>query len=268
MVCNSDRTGLAATLADIRDLAAQLREDPDPLDHQDWVAVPVPSTDPRRRPEWLWWRGGRADDPLSRVLPAGIVPSSLGAGARVSGSKEPAAPTDLDRLDMLKPPRPAILTPQGWAFREDHIGTVAVAAPLYQLARIWRQYLFPDQALPPVTVPELVRWLGDRLAEACDSHPAIDEFASEMQALKRALRGKLGLNAPPRQRCDGVPCKACDRIALYREGGLVSCGYCGQNYSDREYRDWVKLEAPYALAQVRDGEVAPKNPDELRRMVA
>lgn len=245
-VCASDRTGLASTLADIRDLDGQLREEPNPVDHQDWRWVPWPSTDVPRWPAWRWWRGGEADDPLSRILPMGIVPSSLGAGARVSGSKEPAALADLDRLDLTASPRAAFPSAAGRANKVDQIGLPSVAADLDLWVRDWRDRLFPGQHLPPPDVPALVGWLEIRLSEACDRHPAIDEFADQINALKRALRGKLGLNAPPRERCDGVVCKACDRMALYRESALVSCGYCGLNYSDSEYREWVGLLAAQA----------------------
>ena len=266
-VCRSHRTALAAYLADIGVLDGQLREEVDPVDHQDWVRWPLPTSDPRRLPRWRWFRPARqSEDALAKMLPMGIVASSLGAGARVSGSKEPSAPTDLDRLDMTAAPRAAFPTAAGRANKADRIGLPSVAADLDLWVRDWRDLLFPGQHLPEPTVPALARWLADRLDVACDQRKAIDEFASEIRDLRITLRRKLGLNAPPRERCDGVPCKSCDRIALYREGGLVSCGYCGLNYSENEYRDWVKLEAPYAVARVRDGEVVPKHPDELRRM--
>lgn len=268
-VCPSDRTGLSATLADIRDLDAQLREEADPLDHQDWLRVPVPTSDPARLRPWRWLRPAReAEDVLARVLPMGIVKSALGAGARVSGSKEPAAVTDLDRLDLTSPPRAAFPTAAGRANKADQIGRSPVAADLDLWVHAWRDALFPGQHLPAPTVPVLVGWLEKRLHEACQRHPAIDEFAAEMYELRRALRGKLGLNAPPKQLCRGVFCKACDLKTLYREGGLISCGNCGENYSENAYLEWIGLLNAETKQRLRDGDLAMPDSPEVRRLVA
>jgi hypothetical protein len=267
-VCNSDRTGLSSTLDDIRDLDGQLREEPNPIDHDDWRRVPWPTSDPAQRPDWSWWRGGKADDPLNRVLPMGIVSSSLGAGARVSGSKERAAPADVDLLDLTATPRAAFPTAAGRAHKADQIGLPSVAADLDLWVRDWRDTLFPGQHLPEPTVPSLVGWLDKRLHRACDAHPAIDEFATEMFELRRALRGKLGLNAPPKQLCHGVFCKSCDRKTLYREGGLITCGNCGLNYSEEEYRKWIGLLNAETKQRLREGDLEMPDSPEVRRLVA
>lgn len=267
-VCASDRTGIASTLTDIRDLDAQLREEPDPLDHQDWEWRPVPTSDPFRLARWRWTRGGKAEDALARILPMGIVSSSLGAGARVSGSREPAAPTDLDRLDLAGPARPAELSPAGWKHIDDQIGHQAVAAELDQLVRIWHEDLFADESLPRPTVPELVKWLSNRLDKACNEHLAIDEFAVVVRVIRSALRRKLGLNAPPKTLCKGVTCKACDLLTLYREGGLISCGNCGLNYSESEYREWIGLLNAQTIQRLRDGDIPMPDDYEVRRLVA
>jgi hypothetical protein len=268
-VCASDRTGLASTLADIRDLDGQLREEPNPIDHQDWLRVPVPTSDPVWLRPWCWLRPAReAEDVLARVLPMGIVSSSLGAGARVSGSKEPAAPADLDLLDLAGKARIFELSASGWQHLDDQVGHLAVAAELGQLARIWQEDLFADQSLPRPSVPDVVRWLSDRLHDACDLHPAIDEFAGVIRGSRSALRRKLGLNAPPKQLCKGVACRSCDKRALYREGGLVSCGNCGLYYSERDYRDWVGLLNARTIQRLRSGDLEMPDDYEVRRLVA
>lgn len=269
LVCNSDRTGLAAMLTDIRELDGQLREDPDPIDHQDWVLRPVPTSDPRRLPPWRWMRtAGEAEDALARVLPMGIVKSGLGAGARVSGSREPAALTDLDRLDLTASPRAAFPSAAGRANKADQVGHLSVAADLDLWVRDWRDELFPGQHLPAPTVPALVGWLENRLEEACDRHRAVDEFAEAIRDLRTILRRKLGLNAPPKTLCKGVACKACDLLTLYREGGLISCGNCGLNYSDDEYRKWVGMLNAETIQRLRSGDLAMPDDYEVTRLVA
>jgi hypothetical protein len=241
-VCNSDRTGLASTLDDIRDLDGQLREEPDPIDHA-------------------------ADDPLNRILPMGIV-SSLGAGARVSGSKEQSAPTSLDRLDLASAARVANLTPAGRAAEDDQIGHSPAAAVLDREVRDWREQLFPGHHLPVATVPELVGWLLVRLQDACDKHLGIDEFAEVIRELRRALRAELGLNAPPREHCHGVFCKACDLKSLFREGGLISCRNCGENYDENAYHRWVGLLNARTIQRLREGDLEMPDSREVRRLVA
>lgn len=267
-VCRSDRTGLDATLTDIRDLDVQLREEPDPLDHDDWRWLPWPTTSEARYAGWGWWRGGKADDPLARVLPMGIVKSSLGAGAKVSGSRDPAAPADLDRLDLTATPRAAFPTAAGRANKADQIGLLSVAADLDLWVRDWRDALFSGHHLPAPDVPALVKWILDRLGDACERHPAIDEFATEMYELRRALRGKLGLNAPPKQLCHGVFCKSCDLKTLYREGGLITCGHCGLHYSEHEYREWIGLLNAETKQRLREGDLEMPDSPEVRRLVA
>lgn len=270
LVCNSDRTGLAALLADIRDLDGQLREDPDPLDHQDWVRVPVPTSNPDWLPKWQWMRpAGEAEDALAKILPMGIVKSSLGAGARVSGSREPAALTDLDRLDLTASPRAAFPSAAGRACKVDQVGHLSVAADLDLWIRDWRDTLYPGQHLPePPTVAVLVGWLEKRLDEACDRHSAIDEFAEAIHQLRTILRRKLGLNAPPKTLCKGVACKACDLLTLYREGGLISCGNCGLHYSESQYREWVGLLNARTIQRLRSGDLRMPDDYEVRRLVA
>lgn len=270
-VCRSDRTGLEAILGDIGGMWPALAEEPDPVDWTTWTSLqwrPIPTSDPVRRQPWLWVSEAGAEE-LAKVLPMGIVRSSSGAGAggRVSGSRESAAVTDLDLLDLLAASRQASLV-VAKAGDPDQIGYLSVETELDFWVRDWAGRRGKGEGLPDPSVPLLASWLNDRLEWACDHHPGIDEFATKVGEVRSAVRRKLGLNAPPRELCKGVPCKSCDRTALYREGGLVSCGYCGTHYSDKEYREWVKLEAPYALARVRDGEIVPMNPEELRRMVA
>jgi hypothetical protein len=175
-------------------------------------------------------------------LPEAMQPGQNEA-QRVTGSREAPIPLNVDVVDLSAQARNAQATDAAKAHPEDQIGQVAVASILDQWARDWRDEMAFAQSLPVPTVPELARWLGNRVEWACDRHPAVDEFAAEMGRLRAVLRGVLGLLDPPAEFCDGVVCRKCDRYALYREGDYVECDHCGLLYSEQEYHDWVGLLA-------------------------
>ena len=271
LVCNPDRTRLAAWLEELPGLHAELEAEPDPVDRHEWAVKqwrPIPTSDPARRRPWAWVRE-QGSDVLARMLPMGITRTSH--QARVSGSREAPVPVNLDRVDLTGPARIGSMEMglSDQAVPADQVGYLTVATELDFWVRDWTIAREKSEHLPEPTVDALVSWLSSRLGWACDEHPAIDEFATKIGELRHAMRSVLGLTAAPKELCKGVPCRSCDRKALYREGGgYVTCGHCGQHYSEREYTDWVKLEAPYQLGRVRDGELEPENPDELRRLVA
>lgn len=250
-VCNSHVTRLAAELDEIRQNFAELAAKPDPVDRAQWtvrVLVPVPTTDRRQLPAWV-----RIEQPgreqLAQILPMGITRSSR-HGARVSGSREAPVPVNLDHIDLTGEARAAsvdVKYRKGWSHKPDgdpdQIGHLPVATELDFWVRDWAEVRGQGEHLPVPTVAELATWLANRRDWACANHPAIDEFATKIGQIRGALRSALGLTAAPKERCEGVECKACDRMALYRDGALVSCGYCGQHYSERDYREWVGLLA-------------------------
>lgn len=249
LVCNSDRSRLEAELADIATLYADLVAEPDLVDRSGWTSLqwrPIPTSDPVRRASWLWV-SEPGEEPLAKVMPMGITRNGL--DARVSGSKEAPIPVNLDRLDLTADVRPAqrALFARGvLGMDPDQVGTQSAATVLDGWVTVWRDALYPQENLPVPTVPELVRWLSNRLPDACDRFLAIDEYAEGIRELRTSLRRVLELNAAPKERCEGVYCKGCDRLALYREDGLVTCNYCGLHYSEGEYREWVGLLAGQA----------------------
>lgn len=202
-------------------------------------------------------------DELTALPPTGT--GNKGAAAKVSGSREAPLPLSVDLLDLTAPARNGSVI-----VRRDpnQIGHLAVSTELDVWVRDWRETRAMGEHPPAATVDDLVGWLVVRLDWACEHHAAIDEFAADIHRLRKAMRRVLRLDTVTRERCEGVACKSCDRMALWRENGLVSCGYCGLHYSDKEYRDWVKLDAPYAVGLVRDGEVEPEYPEELARLLA
>jgi hypothetical protein len=246
-VCEPCRTRLPHTINEIAELWSQLIK-PEPEPRRTWTVqqlrrLPVPTTNPARNPAWIDgpWITQPGHDPIAKRLPANAKPTTT--SQRVSGSREAPVPVNLDLLDLTAYPRNAQATKAAKEHPEDQIGQAAVAYMLDQWCRDWRDEMAFRQSLPEPTVPELARFLVNRVEWACDRHPAIDDFAAEMTRLRAVLRGTLGLTDPPAEFCDGVVCRKCDRYALYREGDYVECDHCGLLYSEQEYHDWVGLLA-------------------------
>lgn len=213
----------------------------------------------------------RGLNPLADALPAGPV-RGLSRQPRVSGSKEPPAPTSLDRIDLSLPARQASVTlfARGeFGQDDDQIGTLSVATILDAWVRDWRDSLWPDHSLPAPTVPELARWLRTRADDACDQHPAVDEFAGEMKRVRHALRRQLGETTaqPETEPYKGVACQKCDlRGVLLRKPGseYIECGNCGLLLTEAEYGYWRDRLAGYERSQRTPEEIA----ELLRRPVA
>lgn len=241
-VCNGDRRLLDSHLWEIPDLHARLvDEDPPPSANAPYL-VELPNGVAQRR----------GVDPLADRLPAGPV-RGLSRQPRVSGSHEPPAPTSLERIDLTLPSRPGCrrLFARGvLGLDEDQTGSLSTATILDTWARDWRDRLCPDQRLPVPTVPELARWLRNRADDACNEHPAIDEFAAEIKDLRHSLRRQLGETAaqPETERYRGVACQKCDlRGVLMRRPGshYIECGNCGLLMTDEELADWEARLAGY-----------------------
>lgn len=247
MVCTCDRPLLLSQLQDVSTLFAELVEEPDPVDRAEWTSLqwrPIPTADPVRRQPWLWVSEA-GEEPLAKILPMGIVRN--GQGAKVTGSKEAPIPVNLDRLDLTAEARPAQLGIVSMPGEDpDQIGHTAVASELDFWAKDWIELRGKGEHLPVPTVAVLVGWLADRLDWACDHHQGVDEFAAKIRRIRKAMRRVLQLDSIARERCEGVYCKGCDRLALFREDGLVTCNYCGLHYSEGEYREWVGLLAGQA----------------------
>lgn len=171
---------------------------------------------------------------LHAVLPDLMEPGRAGT-QRVSGTREAPLPLRVDVLDLSLPLRgaEAISDPHG-----DQTGHLPVVAVLDQWARDWRDTRDQGERLPVPTVPELVRWLANRLGWACDQHPAVDEFATEVDQKLTELRGVHGLTRL-RHRLP-APCPSCELLAVYRDDGAdwIECGGCGRLWSEAE---WARL---------------------------
>lgn len=218
---------------------------------------------------------------LYAVLPAALTPGSAGESTRVSGSREAPVPPSLDVVDLLLPARAGSVgvryrldgraraglrpgdppTAVQWASHPDgdpdQLGGLSVLTTLDFWVRDWREARSLAEVGPDITVASMVGWLaGERLRWACDQHPAVDEFAADINRLAYAIRSALALNRYVERL--SAACPRCDMKALSRSidprfdpdadrrrgrpkkdhadaDDWIECGYCNTLWSEAEY---------------------------------
>ena len=226
-VCEGCRLRLRSMLGDILDGYTKLGPKP-----------------PINAGRWRDDAGREHRDPVADETPAG--PLTIAGGQRVSGTRERSLPLPLDPLDLTMPARVGgvheDVNPQTGLPYGDQVGYVSVATLLDSWVRDWRDTLRPQEGLPRPNVRHLGIWLTHRLDDACDRHPAVDEFAHEMRDLLAAIRRVNGRTEVRPEHLD-VPCRRCDLLDMHRLPGQdrVECGSCGDLLTEDEYRRWVGI---------------------------
>lgn len=194
------------------------------------------------------------------------------SGSPVSGSREAPVPVTLDLVDLTAAARQGSMLPAAngelhqhasivartrslerheYAARwDDQVGLLSVATELEHWVIDWIGARDKGEHRPEPTVTVMIGWLGDRLDDACDRHPAVDEFAADARRMRSTVR-RFALGRPELPEvCDGVVCSGCDmRNTLYRHPGSqwrAECGACGNLYTDEEYERWTGLLASWA----------------------
>ncbi len=238
-LCDACRSRLRAYLFDISSLFAELQERfeerSEPSDVR--AAVTVTEWDPdARRAVRVPATVGRPADPTSYYLPSGAS-SSASRGGPVTGSKERRLPIDTDAVDLTGPVRSAGVA----VLDEDAVGHASVATILDFWVEDWREFRGAGERRPSATVPEIVRWLLDRLDDAIDTNPAIAEFYDAVRRLNGALKHQLGQVDIPNYR-RGTPCPRCQSLTLVQHNGSehIECGTCPALLSFIEYDTHVR----------------------------
>lgn len=179
---------------------------------------------------------------LYALIPGELEPTST-AGAKVSGTKAAPLPVRLDALNLL------VGATGGDGVVEDldrdQVGAIPPVVVLDQWARDWADTR--GDHYPAPTITRLTDWLLDRLPWALDNHPAIDEFAREINQTLRSIKGVVQSTktGEPVGRCpsklnDDSRCNT--RLFADPYLDLISCGRCGTSWT-RSGQGWIHLRA-------------------------
>ena len=175
-----------------------------------------------------------------------LVPLYEAVEVEVTVWSRPVRPTEADeygteQLVVRQTRRARVNGWKAYGPSGDQVGDPSVASVLDSWARDWQTYAWA--LLPDPTVSSLSQWLTERLEWACDQHPAVDDFASELRELTSRVRSAAGLTRPKAELKLGVPCRECERVTLYRWPGsdYVECGSCPVLMTAEEYTRWTQL---------------------------
>lgn len=206
-----------------------------------------------------------ADWPL---LPLALTRSS-GSGERVSGgATHPSLPFTVDAWDLLHTPHRAVDALPSPVDVAEQVGWLPVPVVLGGWVDDWACVRDLGETGPVADVLAQVRWLSDRVEWACDHHPAVDDFASEVSTLARIVHalgpgsaerheacdgkgcddchGRGAVPVAAAQRMPGQPCPRCHYTALTRRhDGEVRCEHpdCGTIWREAEYEHITRAAA-------------------------
>lgn len=248
-VCDACRSWLLGLLVDLRILHEQATITPPPArDGTDWPALDrnlpgEPGEWQNRQPAPLMRNGFPV---MARNLEASPIPGQP-AGPRANSKPASRPPIPLDPIDLTAAARPGSRAPHArgqLGLDPDQAGHLSLATTLETWVRDWILLRARGENRPEPTVKTMTRWLADRTDWACDEHPAIDEFTTDLQAYRSALRGILGLIDVPEYK-RGVACPKCDERTLYRRNGCeyIECGTCPAMLTPDEYDTTVEIGA-------------------------
>lgn len=175
------------------------------------------------------------------------APGSGNGQARVSGSSEQSLGVSIPVLDLIGPANTGTVHDP----YRDQCGNVSVASILDSWAADWADMRGESRPLP--TVARLSEWLKERLDWADEHHPALQDFAADLQRTVWALRAANGDLPAPDDHKDGIECPKCDMMALFDVGDFIECveaNYgCGKLLTPAEYGQWVELKGYFLRAQ-------------------
>lgn len=188
------------------------------------------------------------------ALPGSVAALSVERGAgqheHVSGTPERTIPPREDVIDLQLRANPGSVGPwtRGYlGLDEDQVGSLSVATQLLRQVDDWMTYL-PAEHLPDATITAMTSWLLLWLDWACDEHPGIDEFATDLRDVVRDVRAAANAGAARGEKVGRCPAVLRDedrcgtqlRADPYMD--RIACPRCGTTW-DRRQQGWVHLRA-------------------------
>jgi hypothetical protein len=184
-----------------------------------------------------------------------LLPPLLWPGSTKGGevrSKDPDPPMPLGDIHDLLADFPY---PQGplrlgrlAEHAGDQVGRLPVRTTLGTWARDWVERRDVGEYGPRDTVLSMCMWLAERTDWACDQHPAVADYAEDMQSLRGLLLALVGRPEPDERpkALPGVPCIRCRHVSLSRDhDGTVRCSWqdCMGVWKPDEYERVSKATA-------------------------
>lgn len=191
---------------------------------------------------------------LYALVPASMEPST-GTGVKVSGTRTAPIPVRLDAINLIVASTTTgrVTDPHG-----DQHGAIPPVVVLDQWVADWIDVRAKGEHQPVPTISTLTGWLAARLDWALDHHPAIDEFAREIKATLRAIRGVVEshhsgefIGRCPAKLRDESRCNT----RLYADPylDLITCPRCSTGWPRRQ---WLQLAAAQDDVRTNEGAAA------------
>ena len=140
---------------------------------------------------------------------------------------------------------------EGRPLAQDQLGDVPPLERLWWWCEDWAQTL--RHGTPPPNMEHVCGWLRRRLPWACDNHPAIDEFTTDLRAMSGAIRAITGgdrgekVGRCPQTLTDGTRCNTQLFVDPYVD--IIKCSRCSMEWRRRDGQ-WLHLRGQQIAAGV------------------
>lgn len=179
-----------------------------------------------------------------------VEPGRVGGERRTKGF-ESRPPLNTHAVSVLEKGS-VIPAKEGSRYPQDQLSIIPPFDLLWWWCEDWHTYRAQRETMPGTGVDLVVEWLTNRLDWACDNHPAIDDFATDLKDLAKALRAfKPRPTGEPAGSCPRKPSDARCGAKLYVDpySDTITCPRCEATWSRKE-GGWMHLRAQQLAAGV------------------